>query len=148
MADEEYKRQAQLVYDHMKTMHEFSLKMQSEYGRWLISTLITLHTAAIAGLFYKTLDNHPPYLSSIWWFVVGIILGLATGFLAWWNFSFAANSYHNAADHRMLNDPTYWPSTMTNQKAVTLTLWATQVCGVASALCLAGGILWAYKSIS
>ena len=66
-----YKRAAEIVYVQNRQMHEFSLKMQAEYGKWLVSSLLFLHRAAIGGLLFKaTGASAPVYLLGLWWFVL------------------------------------------------------------------------------
>jgi hypothetical protein len=86
MADEDdhYGHAAEIVYVQNRQMHEYSLKMQADYGKWLVSSLLVLHGAAISGLLFKgSAGNPPPFLHAITWFVIGVVLALATGFSAW-----------------------------------------------------------------
>lgn len=139
-ADDSYRRQAEIVYVQMRQMHEFSLKMLGEYGRWLISSLLFLHGATIGGLLFKAsgTGGPPTYLNALWWFIAGIVFALAAGFSAWWNFTFAAEQYHRWADVRMLSDKTYWPGPSSNC-AVEVTKWMAVIAGVLSVGCIVGG---------
>lgn len=139
--DDNYRRSAEVVYDHNTKMHEFCIKMQADYGKWLISSLLFLHGAAIGGLLFKAVDkNPPPYLFAVWWFVIGTILALAAGFSAWWNFTFLAERYNKWADYRMLTDRAYWPESHSTH-GIDATLWIAVVTGVLSVACLLGGAL-------
>lgn len=134
-----YRRAAELVYVQMREMSEFALKMQGEYGRWLVSSLLFLHGAAIGGLLFKVSNgNLPPYFDALWWFLSGILLALVAGFSAWWNFTFVAEQYYEWADVRMLTDSECWPKPGPNY-AVKVTLWIAVIAGVLSAGCLIGG---------
>jgi hypothetical protein len=108
--DQKYLRAAELVYARMERLYEIDLKMQGDYGKWLISSLLFLHSAAIGGLLFKASGvTAPPYLYALWWFVGGIIFALGAGFSAWWNYTFSMEVYAEAADVRMLTDQARWP---------------------------------------
>ena len=138
-ADKDYEKAAELVYEANREMHKFSIEMQGHYGKWLISSLLFLHGAAIGGLLSKwAKDSPPPFLNALWWFVIGIILALAAGFAAWWNFTFLAQRYWEWADFRMLNDRAFWPKAE-QSRAIDGTLWCAVICGVLSVVCLFAG---------
>jgi hypothetical protein len=142
MDDEEYKRVAEIEFNRLRDMQEHSMKVQSEYGRWLVSSLLFLHGAAIGGLLFKTGNNGvPPYLSALWWFVGGIVLALAAGFAAWWNFTFAAQTYFKWADYRMLSDRAYWPKGEADPR-IGWTLRVAVAGGLLSVACLIAGAGW------
>ena len=137
--DDKYKRAAELVYEHNTEMHEFCIERQAEYGKWLTSSLFIMHGAAISGLLFKAPHGAPPvYLFAVWWFVIGLVLALASGFSAWWNFTFLADQYNRWADHRMLTDRARWPEPVPS-RAIDATLWIAVVTGVLSVGCLLGG---------
>ena len=145
--DANYRRVAELEFNRLLELHEFSLKMMGEYGRWLISSLLFLHGAAIGGLLFKSGFNQvPPYLNSRWWFVGGIVLAMGAGFAAWFNFSKAAEIYYLRADYRMLTDRTFWPKAATGASFVTTTKWIAIMCGVFSVVCLIGGAAYVAAS--
>jgi hypothetical protein len=138
----DYRRSAEVVFVQLRQMQEFSLRMMGEYGRWLISSLLFLHVAALGGLLFKAGGTAPPpYLHALWWFVAGIVLAFSAGFSAWWNFSYAAEQYHRWADHRMLTDRNYWPSGEDNSGIITFTKRVALGAGVLSILCLVGGAI-------
>jgi hypothetical protein len=137
--DETYKKSAETVYTQIRQMQQFAMQMQGEYGKWLISSLLFLHGAAIGGLLFKVTSEHPPaYLSALWWFVAGILLALASGFATWCNFSFVADQFERWADHRMLIDRTYWPAEQAGN-SIDVTRWVAILCGILSASCILGG---------
>lgn len=138
MEDEHYKRAAEIVYVQMRQTYEFCLKMQSEYGKWLISTLLLVHGAAIGGLLSKAPASAPSYLHALWWFIFGIVLALGSGFAAYWNFTFAGQHYLKNSDYRMLNDRSHWPADNFG-KGITTTMWLAMACGIASVVCLIAG---------
>jgi hypothetical protein len=135
--DEAYKRSAEVVYNQLRHAHEFSLRTLTEYGKWLISSLLFLHGAAIGGLLFKwSGTGPPPYLASLWWFVLGVVFALGAGLSAWWNFTLAAEQYERWADHRMLNDRTYWPTPKSNSW-IDGTRWCAVGAGIGGAACVA-----------
>ena len=138
--DANYRRVAELEFHRLLELHEFSLKMMGDYGRWLISSLLFLHGAAIGGLLFKSgFNGAPPYLNSLWWFVAGIVLAMGAGFAAWLNFSKAAEIYHRWADHRMLTNRAFWPTDNSGSKVVSWTKRIAILCGIVSVGCLVGG---------
>lgn len=138
MTDEAYRQSAKVVYESLKRQSEFMRQMQAEYGKWIVSSILVLHSGAIGGLLYK-FDLIKGSAGSLWWFVIGIALAIGTGFVAWLNFTFADESAHKMADHRMLNDPNYWPKEVPLLCGIKATLWGAVVLGWASVACLIGG---------
>lgn len=127
-------RSAQIA--RFQQLFDHSFKLQAEYGRWLISSLLFLHSAAIAGLLFKTDAKSIPYLTSLWWFIFGIVFALGAGLAAWWNFTFACHVYYQRVDQLLRNQPQASP--IPTDK-VTATLWLSSACGVLSVLCLLAG---------
>lgn len=137
--DDAYRRAAEIVFVQFQKLNESSLKMQGEYGKWLVSSLLFLHGAAIGGLLFKwSGGSAPPYLYALWWFVFGIVFALATGFSAWGNFTFAADLYNRWADVRMLTNRDHWPQPSTSC-AIKATMWIAILTGVLSTICIVGG---------
>lgn len=137
---EKYRRQAEVVFKQNSSMMEASLRLNGEYGRWLVTSLLALHTAAIVGLFYKSLVGAPPaYFNAIIWFVLGICFGLATGFVSWLNFSFNFEQYRRWCDYRMLEDGAYWPKDV--DPKINVTLYLAIVFGFLTALFFVLGML-------
>lgn len=136
--DPQYRRSAEVVYRELQDYAEFARRLQSEYGKWLITTLWLVHAGAIAGLIFKNSSpNAPPYLPAIWAFVAGLVLALATGFCAWINFSLIEASLRKMADHRMLRWRKYWPSpTVPYKCAINGSLTLAVVFGILSVACV------------
>lgn len=145
--DDSYRRVAEIEFNRLLELHEFFLKMMGEYGRWLVSSLLFLHGAAIGGLLFKSgFNGVPPYLHALWWFVGGIVLAISAGFSAWWNFSTAATIYYRMADYRMLNDRNFWPRDHSGFRIVTATKWIAVISGVSSVACLVAGAAYVVAS--
>jgi hypothetical protein len=135
-----YKEVAKLTYESFLEMRRLSFAAQADYGKWLISSIFLIHGSAIGGLAFKAAaTGAPPYLAAILWFVAGLVLALASGFSAWWNFSLGADQYHIWAKPTMLIDRTQWPTTAQHARGITLTKWLAIIFGVSSVLVLVIG---------
>jgi hypothetical protein len=140
--DESYRKQAEIVYLSLKDMQKHATTMQAEYGKWMINTLYLLHGGAIAGLLAKAAPGVTPiYLSSLWWFVGGIVCSMCAALAAWWNFTFAARIYYQSADYRMLTDKAHWPK-IPRSMATRATMILGMLAGLSSIACL---VLGAYS---
>ncbi|MFZ5736057.1 MAG: hypothetical protein ACOY6K_04140 [Pseudomonadota bacterium] len=136
---QDYERAAEALLKKMLEMHGRAISAQIDYGKWLISSLLLMHSSAIAGLIFKAGNNGaPPYLYATGWFVFGILLALASGFSAWWNFTFAARQYDHWSNPNMLIDRTKWPSYQL-APGIASTLWTSVVCGIGSVFCIPAG---------
>jgi hypothetical protein len=125
---------------------EHARQLQADYGKWLISSLLFLHSAAIGGLAFK-LESLKQVVDSLWWFVIGILLALLSGLMSWWNFTLNDNAMQRLADHRMLTDPKYWPTTSPYQRLIWFTLVMALVSGISSAACLVAGSAFVARAI-
>ena len=147
VVDDAYRRSAEVVYEGLKELQGYSFRMQGEYGKWLIVSLLSLNSAAIGALLLKTGANMP--IVSIWVFVVGILLALASGLAAFYNFYLLAKAYDEMADHRMLSDRKHWPKTdYISERWVSFTFNASVVAGLASAACLPLGAFFAASALA
>ena len=80
--DAAYRQSAEVVYRELKEYAEFARKLQSEYGKWLITTLYLVHAGAIAGLLFKhSAVAALPYLAALWLFVAGLVFCADGGIL-------------------------------------------------------------------
>jgi hypothetical protein len=144
-----YKELAKLTYDSLLEMRRLSFGAQADYGKWLISSIFLMHGSAIGGLAFKAAAiGAPPYLAAILWFVFGLVLALAAGFLAWLNFSLGADQYDSWAKPAMLFDRTQWPTSTQHSFGITLTMRLAIIAGVSSVLLLLIGavhVLWVWK---
>lgn len=143
---DDYAKHSEAVYKDLKEGERLAKASQVEYGKWLVNTLWLMHSGSIVGLLFRTPigAGAPPYLGALWWFVAGIVFAFGAGFAAWWNFTFAANTYSTWADYRMLTSPEHWPKAA-QPRALQVTMWIAIACGVASVACLLGGAgtVWA-----
>lgn len=93
--------------DARELMMSQSISAQVEYGRWLISSLLALHSAAIAGLIYsEKIKQVSP--CTVVLFLVGLVLALAAGFIAWLNFKWAYEHYRDNDNKNSRLDASTW----------------------------------------
>jgi len=136
---------AAIVYNDLKEFQRTSFSVFAEYGKWLISSLVLIHSGALFGLFsfLDTLASNPAALGAykfpIWCFVAGLFLALVCGFLAWinWGMHFANAQAEARAD--MLWDPDRWVGKPIYVRSLDVTYIGSIVAGVASALCILFG---------
>ncbi|CAN0510468.1 unnamed protein product, partial [Phaeothamnion confervicola] len=105
---DDYQIQARAQFDLQVKQLEYVARMQAEYGKWIVVTLLFLHTSAIAGLLYKSQvsENRIPIVC----FALGSVFAVLTGGSAWVNFSASMRIYIKFCDVRMLVNRKYWPS--------------------------------------
>jgi hypothetical protein len=113
-----------------------------DYGKWFISTLLLMHSGALAGLLFKASVGIQSPRDSLWWFVAGIAFAFAAGFASWCNFSH--KQFDRWAHPRMSEGSLMWPK----DPRVTFTAWVAITFGLASAACLLGGaaaVYWTWR---
>lgn len=136
--NEDYRESAKVVFEALSRHRNFARQMQGEYGKWLISSLLFLHTAAIGGVALKLTDLKQ-IVPSLWWFVIGIVFALGAGFAAWWNFSLGEGATSDMADYRMLRDPKFWPVKNGKARLIHVTFWLSVASGILSVVYLVAG---------
>lgn len=70
----------------------FAQQIQSDYGKWVLASLLTANGGALLALIQLKPDPETLILSGTWFFV-GIALTLASGGLTWLNFTAATLMY-------------------------------------------------------
>ena len=94
MSDRSAKNQhIELVATDLFRIRDAALRTQMEYGRWLVSTLVLLHSGALAGLLFKAEALRPDYLVLFWIFLAGILFALSSGFATWLNATWGWEQY-------------------------------------------------------
>lgn len=142
---------AEIVYKDYKDMQRATFDVASQWGRWLLASLLLIHGGALFGLFtfLSSLAGKPAalvqYQWTVWWFVTGIILTLASGLSAWINWTMHSDNYEGWANKPMLWDPDEWVGDSRHTWGLDLTNWASIVLGVFAALCIIGG---AYSTLN
>ncbi|WP_413709837.1 hypothetical protein [Rhizobium sp. Rhizsp82] len=142
---------AEVVYKDYKEMQRATFDVAAQWGRWLLASLLLVHGGALFGLFtfLSDLAGKPDALAqyqwTVWWFVAGIILTLASGMAAWLNWSMHSENYDSWANKAMLWDPEQWVGESRYIRALDVTNWAAIILGVLSALCIVGG---AYSTLN
>jgi hypothetical protein len=134
---------AAIVYNDLRERERVTFNTSTEYGRWLISSLLLVNGGALAGLFsyLDGLAQDPTTLANfaapVWCFIVGIVFALSSGFSAWFNWSLHSHNYRLSARYDMLWDPTKWADEPRYSKAISWTYRLGIAFGVAS---LASGL--------
>lgn len=142
---------AQFVYRDYKEMQRATFDVAAQWGRWLLASLLLIHGGALFGLFtfLSDLAAKPEALAkyqwTVWWFVGGIILTLASGMMAWLNWSMHSDDYDNLANKAMLWDPDQWVGTQKHTAGITVTNYLAIGFGLLAALCIVGG---AYSTLN
>jgi hypothetical protein len=127
-------------YSRMMDVRKTSLEMQGHYGKWLVSTLLLIHGAAIG--FIANSDRLSRILipDTLYIFVSGLVLALICGFITWLNWSFNFVLYETV-DPDMRTDVKSWPDFTTHwaHKWVRITFFAPIVFGILSVVFLIWG---------
>ncbi|SJM34610.1 conserved membrane hypothetical protein [Mesorhizobium delmotii] len=136
---------AALVYHDLKTSQRATSQVAAEWGRWLIASLVLVHSGALFGMFslLNSAATQPTTLQAfkapVWCFVVGLLLALASGFFAWINWSMHSFNYASQARYNMLWDPEKWIGDRRYVRGLDITHWGSIGSGLLSALCIALG---------
>jgi len=135
---------ATVVYNDLKESQRATFAVSAEYGRWLLGSLFILHGGALFGLFTFLGDvaDQPELLSAyaaaVWWFLIGLLLAMLSGFFAWMNWSMHSSNYESSANVAMLWDPTQWTGKAPHDVGLYITNRGSTLLGFASALCTIG----------
>jgi hypothetical protein len=142
---------AEFVYKDYKEMQRATFDVAAQWGRWLLASLLLIHGGALFGLFIflSDLAGKPAalaqYQGTVWWFVGGIILTLASGMSAWINWNMHSDNYDRLANKAMLWDPEEWVGETRHKLALDVTNWLAIIFGVVAAFCIVGG---AYSTLN
>ncbi len=142
---------AEIVFKDYKEMQRATFDVASQWGRWLLASLLLIHGGALFGLFtfLSDLAEKPEALSkyqwTVYWFVAGLILTLLSGFMAWINWSMHSDNYDAWANKQMLWDPEQWTGQSRHTWGLDVTNWGAIIFGLFSGLCIAGG---AYSTLN
>lgn len=142
---------AEIVYRDHKEMQRATFDAAAQWGRWLLASLLLIHGGALFGLFtfLSSLAGKPEALAqyqwTVWWFVAGIILTLASGLAVWLNWSMHSDNHDGWANKAMLWDPDQWVGETRHDRRIDIAYWLAIILGIASALCIVGG---AYSTLN
>lgn len=88
-------RTRELVFQQYENEKSRTFELQGQYGRWLISTLVLAHGAAI-GFVAQSERLSAKLLPEIgYWSLGGFVLALLCGFSAWANWGYHSNFHPN-----------------------------------------------------
>ncbi len=142
---------AEIVYKELKEMQRATFDVATDWGRWLLGSLLLIHGGALFGLFtfLSTLAGKPEalvqYQWTVWWFVAGVILTLLAGMMAWFNWSMHSDNYECMANKEMLWDSSKWVGNPPHGFWLGATHYAAIICGLLAAGCIVGG---AYSTLN
>lgn len=145
------KELAHLVYREYKEMQRLTFEASTQWGRWLLASLLLIHGGALFGLFtfLSDLAAKPTalaqYQGTVWWFVIGLVFTLLSGFCTWVNWSLHTDDYDHQANIAMLWDPNVWLLPPANTRKINSYYYAAIVFGFMSASCILGG---AYSTLN
>lgn len=148
MTDDERERLTiearRMQYHEYQESKRAAHQLQSEYGRWLVASLLLIHGAAIL------LPAQNPELmktviqATFVWNVTGLLLALACGFAAWVNWTYNAQVYRNVTPG-MIVGVEHWPSFDGNMlKKIVRTYRLSVVFGLASVACIVAAAVAAH----
>ena len=128
------------VYESLMEARKTALDLQGHYGKWLVSSLLLIHGAAIGFIAQSDRLSQKLIPDVFAIAVVGLILALLCGFSTWinWGLSYII---HNSVHPMMVLDDDYWPKFHEHKASpwMTCTFWLSIVTGIASVLCIIYG---------
>lgn len=136
---------AAAVFHDLKETQRATFSVFADYGKWLISSLVLIHSGALFGLFsfLDTIAQNPAALQNyklpIWSFVVGLFLGLTSGFFAWVNWGMHSANAADQADMEMLWNPDKWVGEKRFERGLDVTNVLAIAAGIASGVCILVG---------
>lgn len=145
------KELAHLVYKEYKEMQRATFDASTQWGRWILASLLLIHGGALFGLFtfLSDLAAKPEalaqYQTTVWCFVAGLMSTLLAGFCTWVNWSLHTDDYNHQANMAMLWDPNAWLRPSVNARKINAYYYAAIVFGFISAGCIIGG---AYSTLN
>lgn len=135
---------AVVVFNDLKSSEKDALEVSANYGRWLLNSLFLMHGGALFGMFTflgpvaREPEKIALYAGTIWWFVLGLLCAMLSGFFAWLNWSYLADDYDHMADYRMLWDAQAWVRKPKHTLAMPITNYSSILFGFLSGLCIVG----------
>lgn len=118
---------------------KFSFQIAADYGKWLLASLILLHGGGLLGLFSMAARaDLDPLIKPAIAMVMGLFLGLVSGFLTWLNWLFLASSYEQVSNHAVLYSESAKLGTVRRGTTIGIkySFWASILVGLLSAFLL------------
>lgn len=82
-----------------QAFHQFALRAQTEFSKWLLASLLFLHTSALGAILFKT---PAPATKAAVYFVIGVVFAIACGFVGWMNYNYLVELTGQQSDPRIL----------------------------------------------
>ncbi len=108
-------------YEALREDHKLAFQLAGEYAKWFISTLLLLHSGAIAAIVQNGAD--PRFTRATIILGLGIALALLAGLAGWINLQLASKYYRRSATDLLQRKATNsWPTQARTAALVALTL--------------------------
>ncbi|AZO75339.1 MULTISPECIES: hypothetical protein [unclassified Mesorhizobium] len=140
------------VYTDLKESQRATFQIAAEWGRWLIGSLVLIHSGALFGMFsllnsnggganaqQSTMNVLQEFRLPVWFFVAGLLLALSAGLFAWLNWSMHSANYMAQARYDMLWNSEKWVGDTQHHRGLDLTHAGSITSGLLSAACIVGG---------
>ena len=148
MTREELIEARKLTYEDLQKSKHHAFQLSADYGRWLIASLLLVHSATVAFLAQNERLASSVLPMVFGWHVAGLLLALLCGFLVWANWSFHAAIYESVSSS-MIYDDERWPEFDSGTaRWITWTYWTGIIAGILSALCILGSAVKVYCLMS
>lgn len=135
--DEEYREVARETLAGMREAARHSATLQTDYGKWLTTTIAATHLGGIYVLVSMEGVAPAAKFPAVATLVGGLVLCFASGLFSYLNFGTVRRQMLEWADPRILFDQAAWPKDNPfRRRVVTATMVAAIALGVASVLCL------------
>lgn len=138
-----------LRYQQLQENRRAAATLATEYGRWLIASLLLVHGASLLLLGRDVTSQGADILRAVyWWQIVGLVSAFACGFAAWMNCYKHLELYDLVAPDMIYNDeswPKFDPQLL---RQINLTFRASILLGFVSLGCLIGASVAAYRAMS
>lgn len=150
--DTNYALHARMTYERLLADRHRSFQGHSEYGKWLIASMLAVHGGGIYTLM-SLRQIFPPerghdLIFAAMFNVAGIVLIMLAGFLAWLNFQIAEMQIGRWINPAMLYDTEQWPKEDgQSDRWVNFTLYAAAATGIGSWLCFIGAAAMVFKGL-
>lgn len=100
-----YQKLAEPRYkSHLQTL-DAARKLQQEYGKWLLATLVLINAGAVVSVAGTDQNSSPLFVGTGLYFILGLFFALASGFFAWLNSCKFVDKYTFIAQPNMLHGP-------------------------------------------
>lgn len=142
-------RVRELEYQKATELTRIYADLQGAYGKWLISTLLLVHGAAIAFIAQSDRLSESLIPGPFLCHGFGLILALVAGLMSWANWSLHMGEQIVISPQLIISDE-HWPKTYQGRsgRLVDITYWASILVGLTSAVLILASILLTWCALS